>query len=196
MRKTNINQTITRADVKKGDKVRIEREITVTDIRVAQLGRINDAQIVTANGNETLALTPKETVTLLERDQSLDFGEDAKVVTWTVESEEETEEDTDKPEDYFAVRIQGQDGWISSDEDTYSDDEELEADILNGDFGEYVEGTFKVLSPKPKLSLASGGFVRGGFVPTSNLTDTRARMSQAAGRRAVVGSSLSGYIGR
>ena len=192
MRKTNINQTITRADVKKGDKIRIEREITVTDIRAAQLGRINDAQIVTANGNETLALTPKEKVTLLERDQSLDFGEDAKVVTWTVASDE----GTGTPEDYFAVRIQGQDGWISSDEDTYSDDEELEADILNGDFGEYVEGTFKVLSPKPKLSLSTGGFVRGGFVPTSNLTDTLSRMSQAAGRRAVVGSSLSGYIGR
>lgn len=192
MRKTNINQTITRADVKKGDKIRIEREITVTDIRAAQLGRINDAQIVTANGNETLALTPKETVTLLERDQSLDFGKDARVVTWTVEGKE----DTDKPEDYFAIRIQDEDRWLSSDDDTYSDDEELEADILNGQFGEYVEGTFKVLSPKPKLSLATDGFVRGGFVPTSNLTDTLSRMSQAAGRRAVVGSSLSGYIGR
>ncbi|QIG58568.1 hypothetical protein SEA_HUBBS_23 [Microbacterium phage Hubbs] len=163
MRKTDIDETITRHEVKAGDKILISREVTVTNVRETTLGANKRAIVATVTSGEginasieTLALTDKETVTLLERDQeSLDFG-DAQVVTWK----------TDDDEQFFALKIEGEDGWYTSDDDTYADNNALERDILTDAFGggKYVDGSFEVLFPKPKPKFASGGFVGGDSI--------------------------------
>ncbi|QDH48030.1 hypothetical protein LUPINE_22 [Microbacterium phage Lupine] len=167
MRKTDIDETISRHDVKVGDTIRISREATVTNIRETTLGTHKRAIIATVtsgdgiNANtETLALTDKETVTLLERDQSLDFGGGALIVTWGVVDDAQS----DLKETYFAMRLQDEANWVASDGDEYRNDEALEEAILDGEFGEYVDGTFKVIEPKPKPKFASGGFVGGDSI--------------------------------
>lgn len=152
MRKKNFNQNITRDDVKPGDRIRITREVTVRKVRPTNLAGAGPSVILEVDGPagsipESLALTRKEAVTLLERDLSLDFGEDAKVVSWNTTTTT-----------HYALAVDGG-GWVSSDEDTYEDAEELEADILNGAFGEYVEGTFKVIHPAPGSKFSQGGYI-------------------------------------
>lgn len=154
MRKTNLNQAITHAELKVGDKIRIVRDVTLKDVRHTTLSNNIKAAVVTTDQGPqsvTLAVTDQESVTLLERDEEkLDFGY-AQVVTWK----------TNEDEQFFAVKVNWEDSWLTSDEDDYANIEDLERDIVNSAFGDgkYVSGSFEILFPKP--SFANGGIIRG-----------------------------------
>lgn len=157
MRKTNLNTPIKRADLKSGDKIRIVREVTVKDAREATLSGSVHATIVTTDVpqgavGETLALTLKEDITLLERDVKVEIPASAVIVHW---------QDSDG-EDYYARYDSDRKVWIEDDMDEYESTEKLV---------EYIEkylkeGTFEVLKRRPLF--AEGGIVQGGFVPGSN----------------------------
>lgn len=150
MRKTNLNTPIKRADVKVGDKIRITREVTVKDVREANLSGGIAATIVTTNVpegavGETLALTQKEEVTLLERDPKIDIPKSAVVVYWQ-------EDDGD---DYYARYDSDRQVWIEDDGEEYETTEELAERIEEC----IKEGTFEIL--KRRLLFAEGGLVGG-----------------------------------
>lgn len=159
MRKKNINKVITPDEIKVGDKITISREVTVAKVRPSNFGRLGKGVVVTTDqgvDSQTVSVTDFETATLLERDESLDL-KGAKVVTWK----------TDDDEQFFAIKIEDEDGWLTSDDDTYSGDDALERDILTSAFGggTYISGSFEVLFPKPKF--ATGGLVGGISGPFS-----------------------------
>lgn len=149
MRKTNLNTPIKRADLKSGDKIRIVREVTVKQVRPAKLSGGVDATIVTTDVPEgavaeTLALTQKEGVTLLERDIKVEIPNSAVIVYWR-------EEDGDYYARYDSVRR----SWIEDDGEEYETTEDLAQRIE-----EYIqEGTFEVLKRRPLF--AEGGLVGG-----------------------------------
>ena len=191
MRKTGIDQTITRDDVKVGDKIRITREVTVKSVRPVSLGNVGpsviiEAQVGGTQERDSLALTRKETVTLLERDQSLEFGDNAQVVTWRVG-------DGSGFKQRFAVREVGGGSWITDDNDTYSTGESLEGDILDDEFGDYIEGTFEVLFPKPKPKFADGGYTGRNILNPIGISADTVSAIQAAARRGIAPLSTARF---
>lgn len=154
----NIN-TIHRSEVKVGDLIEVSRQVRVTDVRPTKLGHgFNQVDaIVVSTNSDTLALTPKETVKLVERPEVLEVADDARVVEWSVQKDDE---DDDSIEVYYALKLDDG-GWQSSDDDNYDDFGDLADDIKDGSFGEYVPDSFKTVVPAPKPKFATGGLVRG-----------------------------------
>lgn len=154
MRKTNMSVPITRTEVKPGDKIRVVREVTVKTARPAKLSGGVDATIVTTDVpegavGETLALTPKETVILLERDIKVEIPKSAVVIYW---------QDRDG-DDVYARYDADRQAWVDSDGDEYESTEKLAQYIER-----YIEeGTFEVLKRRPLFS--EGGLVQGYAVP-------------------------------
>lgn len=149
MRKTNLDHAILRYDVKSGDRIRIIREVTVKDARSATLSGGIAATIVTTDVpegavGETLALTSKERVTLLERDVKVDIPKSAVIIYWQEDGE-----------DYYARYDSDRQSWIEDDGEEYETTEDLAKRIE-----EYIQdGTFEVL--KRRSLFSEGGLVGG-----------------------------------
>lgn len=181
MRKTNLNKLIHRSEVKPGDKIRIVREVVVDSARETNLGRgYADSVVISTKHSisdiaESLALTSKEEVTLLERDErDLVIPEDALFVYWQ----------DDEGDDYYARR--DGDKWIEDDGDEHDTDEDLVESIKT--YGEV--DTFQVLKSKPKL--ATGGIVQGLPYPGISLGEkSRSMLEQAA--NAGIRNQIPGY---
>lgn len=154
-----MSNIIHRNNVNVGDLIEVSRQVRVTAVRPTKLGQgFNqvDAVVVSTN-SDTLALTPKETVKLVERPEVLEVADDARVVEWSVQKDDE---DDDSIEVYYALKLDDG-GWQSSDDDNYDDFGDLADDIKDGSFGEYVPESFKTVVPAPKPKFATGGLVRG-----------------------------------
>lgn len=183
MRKTNLNKIIHRSEVKPGDKIRIVREVVVDSARETNLGRgYADSIVVSTKKSisdmaESLALTSKEEVTLLERDErDLVIPEDALFVYWQ----------DDEGDDYYARR--DGDKWIEDDGDEHDTDEDL-VDSIEA-YGEV--DTFQVLKSKPKP--ATGGVVQGLPYPGISLGEQSRRFMQRSAN-AGIRDAIDAYRG-
>lgn len=155
MRETNINEDIHRTDVKVGDKIAINREVTVKAVRETTLygGFGNPRKPVTIidTDDNTLAITSDDTLKLLERDKEPIFTIplNALVITWRDE------------DDYHCIARRNTvgDEWVTSDHGpgfTYTSEALVVA--INEEFDGYKAGSFEVLKSKPYLT---GGYVHG-----------------------------------
>lgn len=180
MRETNMSEIIHRHQVEKGDKIRVSRELTVKDVRTSTIYVGKDKPltpiVVVTTETDTIALTPKESVTLLERDKpsEIEIPITATHIFW-----QDTED-----HDYYARRNDVSQEWVTSEgpSDTYTTPALIqEIEDPAGEFDEYKPGSFQVLKRKAifdggsiNLSADSlnrlreqfqqGGLVRGGSI--------------------------------
>lgn len=147
MRETNLSKSIERGDVKVGDKIRVSRELIVKEARPTTIYAGSDnprtSVVVITTESDTIALTPNESVTLLERDKpsEIEIPTTATHIFW---------QDTDDY-DYYARRNDASQEWITSEgpSHTYTTPaliEEIEDPA--GDFDEYQPGSFQILKRK------------------------------------------------